>query len=169
MRIFEESQKFDQWWFKAIIYGSILVGIGPILYQWIIRMRPAVRLDTMDDSNKELIITTVLISALLLGLWLFYQAMILKTKIDRTGVYVQFKPFHMREKYFSWDEISTCEVIQYNPLKDYGGWGVRFGRKGGAYNVKGNMGLHLILKNKKKLLIGTQKAEELEMFIDGLN
>jgi len=29
-----------------------------------------------------------------------------------------------------------------------------------AYNVYGNKGVKLILKNKKKILIGTQKPEE---------
>jgi hypothetical protein len=32
----------------------------------------------------------------------------------------------------------------------------------GAYNVKGNIGLQLGLKNGKKLLLGTQKGAEIE-------
>ncbi len=34
-----------------------------------------------------------------------------------------------------------------------------------AYNVKGKMGLQLVLKNGKKNLIGTQKAEELKQIL----
>ena len=34
-----------------------------------------------------------------------------------------------------------------------------------AYNVKGKMGLQLVLKNGKKILIGTQKTEELKQIL----
>jgi len=37
--------------------------------------------------------------------------------------------------------------------------------KGRALNMSGNMGLQLELKDGKKLLIGTQKFEELEQLL----
>ncbi|MBX2959059.1 MAG: hypothetical protein KF732_03800 [Flavobacteriales bacterium] len=54
-------------------------------------------------------------------------------------------------------------VRQYSPLTEYGGWGIRLGLfgKGTAYNVSGNKGLQLEFTNNKKLLIGTNKPNEL--------
>jgi hypothetical protein len=34
-----------------------------------------------------------------------------------------------------------------------------------AYNTSGNMGLQLIMKNGKKILIGTHKPDELDAFL----
>ncbi len=57
--------------------------------------------------------------------------------------------------------IRSCESRKYRPLVEYGGWGVRCGRKGRAYNVKGNLGVQLTLTNGESILIGSQKPDEL--------
>jgi hypothetical protein len=61
-------------------------------------------------------------------------------------------------------------IRKYNPIKDYGGWGIRWGsfRKGNAYNMSGNMGLQLVFKDGKKLLFGTQRSSELDQIIEQL-
>jgi hypothetical protein len=62
--------------------------------------------------------------------------------------------------------VASIEVRKYSPIKEYGGWGFRYGFKNGkAYNISGNMGLQLILKNGDRILIGTQKPEELETYL----
>jgi hypothetical protein len=60
------------------------------------------------------------------------------------------------------------EVVKYNPISDYGGWGVRLSRNGKAFNVKGEFGLKLYFDNRKPLLIGTQKPEELKKILESL-
>nr|MBP6978828.1 hypothetical protein [Lentimicrobiaceae bacterium] len=52
----------------------------------------------------------------------------------------------------------------YSTIGEYGGWGYRMGGKkaGVAYNISGNMGLQLELKNGKKILLGTKKPVEME-------
>lgn len=45
-----------------------------------------------------------------------------------------------------------------NIERDYGGWGIRYGRKGKAFNVFGSRGLQLEFTNGKRLLIGSQKT-----------
>src|SRR5690606_41120216 len=87
----------------------------------------------------------------------------LETKIKNDGIFVRFFPFHISFKYYPWDEISSSFVRKYSPLVEYGGWGWRFSLfgSGTAYNVSGNMGLQLIFTNKKKLLIGTKKPDQL--------
>lgn len=51
----------------------------------------------------------------------------------------------------------------YRPIKEFGGWGMRTafnGKNGKAYNVSGNVGIQLELKNGSKTLLGTQKGKE---------
>jgi hypothetical protein len=52
-------------------------------------------------------------------------------------------------------------VRTYRPIRDYGGWGIRYGRNGKAYNVSGNRGVMLEFSHGQKLLIGSQKPGDL--------
>ena len=92
--------------------------------------------------------------------WLFYKIK-LTTEIRAEGVFVKFSPFQFRFKHFSYPDIRDCQSITYRPIADYGGYGIRYGRKGKAYNISGNRGILLTFRNDKTLMIGSQKAEEL--------
>lgn len=137
--LFTEKQRFTQWWFWLII---LLVVAFAFYY---------------EESTLERVV------ALIIPLFLFILN--LETEISQEGISVRFFPFHLKKKFFAWDEIAKAEVREYSPLLEYGGWGIRRGRSGRAYNVKGKMGLQLVLKNGKKVLIGTQKAEELKQIL----
>lgn len=137
--LFTEKQRFTQWWFWLII---LLVVAFAFYY---------------EESTLERVV------ALIIPLFLFILN--LETEISQEGISVRFFPFHLKKKFFAWDEIAKAEVREYSPLLEYGGWGIRRGKSGVAYNVKGNIGLQLVLKNGKKILIGTQKAEELKQIL----
>lgn len=93
-------------------------------------------------------------------------ALRLNTKINKQGIYFQLFPFQLKQKFISWNEVASIEVRKYSPIMEYGGWGYRYGFKNGkAFNVSGNMGLQLVLKNGDKILIGTQKPDELMEFL----
>lgn len=72
-------------------------------------------------------------------------------------------PF-IKNRQFLWAEIESANVIEYGFV---GGWGIRMGTKyGTVYNVKGKMGIQIILKSGKKFVIGTQKHKELTDVLD---
>jgi len=95
----------------------------------------------------------------------------LETKIDHLGIRVRLFPFHLQFKYFPWKNIDKAFIRQYSPLMDYGGWGLRLGMfgRGKAYTISGDLGLQLVFKDGKKLLIGTQKSVEIKRFLEELN
>lgn len=88
----------------------------------------------------------------------------LRTVITEDGLEVKFWPFGRRRIFKS--EIKSARVRKYSPLREFGGWGVRFGRGGKAFNMQGNMGLQLEMQNGDKLLIGTRKPEELAAWVE---
>ena len=95
----------------------------------------------------------------LLGLFLLMK---LKTSVDEKGICVNFFPFVIKSA--NWDEIETAEVLNYGFV---GGWGIRLWTKyGTVYNMKGDRGLAIELKNGKKFLIGTQREAELKSFME---
>jgi len=114
-------------------------------------------------SDTALIIVGPLMILLGIGLsWLFYK-MKLITEVSAEGVYINFSP--LSHQVILFENIKNCRVRTYRPIREYGGWGIRFGRAGKAYNVSGSRGVQLQLKNGKGLLIGSQRPEELARVI----
>lgn len=159
MRVFNETQRFNQWWLQLIHMASILFLVYAI-YQWYFA-NEAVGNVASEDSVGQLI---VMVSVLPL-IFVFYFLK-LHTEIDESGIKYQFSPFHFSPKKIAWEEMQNCYVRTYNPILEYGGWGYRTSLgKGKAYNVKGNIGVQIELKTGKKLLIGTQKEAEANLII----
>jgi hypothetical protein len=153
--LFTEKQRFKQWWLWIILIGINVLFLFGVFKQVIIGHQ----FGNKPMSNTGLIIVTLL-TMLFTLLFLNFR---LETKIKKDGIYVRFFPFHFKFKHFTWDVLTKIYVRQYAALTEYGGWGLRFGLfgKGTAYNVSGNKGLQLEFNNNKKLLIGTNKPDEL--------
>jgi hypothetical protein len=96
------------------------------------------------------------------GFLLFFGE--LRTEVRDDGLYARFFPL-TRQHRFSWSDIRSCEARTYRPLLEYGGWGVRCGRRGKAYNFRGNRGVQLEFTDGRRLLIGSQRSEELAVAI----
>lgn len=152
--LFSETQRFRQWWLWILLLGSNVFTFYGIYKQVInghvFGEKPA--------SNTELLI----IAFITLLVTILFLAIRLDIQIKRDGVYVKFFPLHLKFRHYSWTQLSKCYVRKYSPMAEYGGWGLRFGFGGKAYNISGNQGLQLEFTNNKKLLIGTQKPQELE-------
>jgi len=97
---------------------------------------------------------------IIISIFLLLYFIRLKTRIDKQGIYIRFIPF-IWNKTIPWDEVEKAYGRTYT-LMDFGGWGYRFSSQGVAYNAKGKHGLQLILKNGKRIMIGTQKPQEIE-------
>jgi hypothetical protein len=67
---------------------------------------------------------------------------------------------------FPLTELSKYEIRTYQPIREYGGWGIRYGSSGKAYNISGNTGMQLELKDGTRILLGTQKPEEFLKAVD---
>lgn len=151
---FKEEQKFTQWWLWLVL---IPIGILPIfgIYKQLILGE---KIGDNPMSDLGLVLFAIFIFALI-GLFLIMK---LKTSIDKNGIQMSFLPF--TQKRVSWNEIKSKEVVNYGFV---GGWGIRLWTKyGTVYNMKGNKGLAIELKNGKKFLIGTQKETELNNLIE---
>jgi len=91
--------------------------------------------------------------------WLLFSLK-LTTSVKSDRVCLRFSPLCNRK--ISLADIKSCTVREYRSFLDYGGWGIRWSpSRGMAYNVSGNRGVQLELHNGKKVLIGSQKTDEL--------
>lgn len=157
--LFKEQQRFRQWWIWLIllgINGLILFGI----WQQVILGKP---FGNNPASNGVMLF----IAVMSLLMTVFFMSVRLETIVDEHGVSIRFFPFHRKLHRFPWQQITKAYVRQYQPIREYGGWGLRTGgsKHGKALNVSGDMGLQLELDNGERLLIGTQKPDELRLLI----
>ncbi len=153
--LFTERQKFNQWWLWLILLGVN----GLFLYGVFKQVIGGQQFGSKPMSDTGLIIAT----GLTILISLMFINFRLDTQIKKDGIYVRFFPFHIKFKHYSWDSLTKSYVRQYSAITEYGGWGLRLGLfgKGTAYNVSGDKGLQLEFKTNKKLLIGTNKADEI--------
>jgi hypothetical protein len=85
----------------------------------------------------------------------------LRIKVSKEGLHYQFFPFHLKAHIVKLEDIEKYKAMEYSPLTEYGGWGIKFGFKGKAYNVSGNKGVKIFLKNGLNIMFGSQKHNEL--------
>jgi hypothetical protein len=98
---------------------------------------------------------------------IFFISISLDTKIFEDGISIRFFPIQLKPIYFNWDDISKVEIVTYNPILEYGGWGYRgfnFSRKR-ALNISGNKGIKITFNDGKSLLIGTQREDEVQKIL----
>ncbi|MFM8950872.1 MAG: hypothetical protein ACKOKB_08855 [Bacteroidota bacterium] len=94
------------------------------------------------------------------GLSVLFICSKLETEIGQDEIQYRLFPFHWSMRKISKDEIAEVFVRKYSPMFEYGGWGLRWGLNGKAINIRGNMGIQLVLKSGSRILIGTSNAEE---------
>ena len=156
--LFAEVQKFHLFWFLLLLFG-LGVAIAVAVYSG----------DLSITTGSSAIAPVAVLVLVIVPLLLLFLNLKLKTRIYADSIELHYSP--VKRKYFLRSEIVRTEVVSYQPIAEYGGWGFRYGRGGKAWNVSGNKGIKLHLKNGKHFLIGTNRPEEaakaIELFMAG--
>ena len=93
------------------------------------------------------------------GFPLFFLYLRLIVTVTNESINIHFRPLIRRV--IPIVEVTHVESRNYAPLLEYGGWGIRGLGGNRAYDVSGNRGVELILKDGRKVMIGSQKADDL--------
>jgi hypothetical protein len=105
------------------------------------------------------------VETLLLGLFgicgplALFLVLRLTTTVTHDTLVLRFPPFVHRRIPLS--DIAIAEATTYRPLLEYGGWGIRLGFGGWCYNVRGNEGVRVTLRDGRRIMIGSGRASEL--------
>jgi len=150
--IYTEKQKFNQKWISILINSTCFISIiiSIIIY-----------------VNAEGALTLIALIPLITGVlpYFLFKKMELILVIDDKKINYRFYPFHNKNKEIRKSDIQEIRVGTYNPIADYGGWGIRFGSKGKAYTVSGSYGIQIKLNNNKNILIGTNNPDEVYNYL----
>jgi len=142
--VFNETQKFGGWviW---LLRGCFALMTLLAIYLYL--------------TDMTLIALIILLSSLP---FLALEFMRLKTEIDSKTIHINFVP--LKKTNIEWSDVQAAELIDYGFV---GGWGIRIGTKyGTVYNTQGSEGLFLTLNDGKKIVIGTQRKDELRNLLN---
>jgi hypothetical protein len=85
----------------------------------------------------------------------------MRTIVTREMVTVRLGLFGIRVLKIKTSEIAASEIMEFSPIKDFGGYGIRFNRKMYAYFLKGNRGIKITLDHGMQYLIGADHPEQM--------
>ncbi len=149
--IFREVQRFSPWCYLLLVFVIVFSAVI-----------------TLIAVPRQEAVTRILSITLPILFSVLFLLLKLETEVRSDGLYVRFFPFHIRYRKFTAEDLSEYYARTYRPILEYGGWGIKWGKRGKAYNASGNRGVQLVLKNNKRLLIGSQRPEELVDAISSL-
>ena len=149
MTYFHEEQRFGPW-----VWAVLAIIAIPVLVA-------AVGLAGRDPAALAAILVGPLVVALITALFAFAK---LVTDVDARGIHVSF---HLLwpPRDIPLDDVQRAHAMEYSPLWEYGGWGVRLSWKGWAFNTGGAEGVLVETRSGKRIMIGSRRAKDLEVAI----
>jgi len=101
-------------------------------------------------------------------LWLVYLRLVtvrLVTELRPDQLAVAMRGL-WRERRIPLGKIKSAQAVTYDPVRDYGGYGIRSTRHGTAYIAGGNRGVRLELAKGGTVLVGSTRPDELASAIN---
>jgi hypothetical protein len=144
--VFSETQRFNQLWIWLV-----LAIVGGVFFYKIVS-------ETMESGEILLFVFATGLVVLVLN------SMRLEIRIDDQALSFTYFPFIPKRSY-PIHQIDNLELIKYNSLFKFGGWGIRYNGIMWAYNVSGKFGV-LVTLNDRKFLLGTQRPKEMKVAIE---
>jgi hypothetical protein len=152
---FSEVQRFHQVW-VIILIGFIAV----LSWAFFIRLL----LIPADESSAAIIVIVFAIFGVVFPVWF----LIMRLEIEVRDHFLSYRmyPLHISWRKVPASEIAGAEAVTYRPILEYGGWGMRIGCRGRAYNVSGNRGVFIRRTSGTCFLLGSQRPDELAAAIE---
>ncbi|HYW41539.1 MAG TPA: hypothetical protein VE959_01700 [Bryobacteraceae bacterium] len=150
--LFHEEQAFRQW-HTALVLAMPPAALLFVTTRQLVWHHPW---GTPPVSNGGLLF----LSVLLVSVYVRLMTVRLVTDLRPTEIAVGLRGL-WRQRRISLDQVRTVKTIEYDPIRDFGGYGIRSGPWGQAYTARGTGGVELELQNGRKVLIGSQDPKRL--------
>ena len=141
MTKFTETQAFAVWGY-AVLGVTIVLSLGSLA------VAPRIPIWLWLSVGTSVVLVTNLLC--------------LRTTVDDREVVVSLGAlFPLYRRRIQLADIAAARADTYAPLAEYGGWGVRGWGRNVALNARGDRGVRLMLMDGRRVLVGSQRAEEL--------
>lgn len=96
-------------------------------------------------------------------IWLFESFLGgLLVELHRDRIHVGLGNGKLFRKTIAYGEIEGLRTVTYRPLREFGGWGVRFSGNKQAWTARGNQAVVLEMAKGKELYLGSDHPRRLE-------
>ena len=82
--------------------------------------------------------------------------------VETAGVRVGLGRMRLLRAYIPFEEVTRIESVTYQPLKEFGGWGLRGGKQKRAWTARGNRAVVLSTHGGRQIYIGSDEPSKLE-------
>jgi Family of unknown function (DUF6141) len=147
MASFHEEQHFAWFWTAMFCVPALIIGYG--LYREVWLKQPLLSNALLWPAFAVTVVVAV---------WFLRCKLV--TEVSNDGLFIYFV-WLWPVRIIPWTEIRSVETRTYRPIRDFGGWGVRWAARGIVYHARGNRGVRLVLASGERVLIGSQRPEEL--------
>jgi hypothetical protein len=100
------------------------------------------------------------------GMFIMYGGF--RTLVNRDTVTVKMGIFGIKLLQLKLPEITEVLVHSFEPMRDFGGYGIRFNQEMQAFYLRGDRGVKITCKNGKKYLLGSDSPEHLATVISAV-
>ena len=152
--LFEETQK------------NILLIIAPIFVAIFFGVMALVQIVSHKPIGNHPVSNTALVIIFIIGVIgaVVLSSQKLRVTITTEEIKYSFGIF-AGEAIIPINNIKTITIRKYDGLKEFWGWGIRFNSKEDCYTVSGDTGMEITSLSGKKILIGTQRKNDLELVL----
>jgi hypothetical protein len=151
--LYHEEQRFRQWWVWILVVAPAALAWWPFIQQ-IVGGEPV----GQNPAPDWLVGLIWLLIGVGLPLLFGITALVLEVTADEVSV--NYRPFKRRT--IALRDIAQVQARTYNAVKEYGGWGIKgWSKDNVAYNVSGDRGVELTLRDGRRVMLGSQRPDEL--------
>ncbi len=151
-RIVKTGQPLVYWEVQNPVYSKVLAVVVPVLMVVV-----------AATAWSEVPWLSVLIALVGIGLTLVYGGF--RAVVTREAIVVKMGILGIRLLRLKTSDITSAELHSFAPLRDFGGYGIRFNKEMKAYFLKGDRGVKITTHAGKKYLIGSDHPERLATVI----
>ncbi len=146
-------------WVWLVIAGACGLGIGATLFGALQQPDPGdiARGDSLTQLGSALVGGGVL---------LFFVAMTslfmcLDVEVRSDHLFISFGPVHLVRRRIRHADIESVRAVTYRPIREFGGWGIRWRGRRTAWTIRGNQAVVVALRSGKEVYVGSRFPQRL--------
>lgn len=164
---YHEIQKLRQKWIVIIAVFPAILAIVVYFYGFYVQLIKGIPFGENSMSDTGLLLTGIFIIIISVLIPVLIFTANLDIRILNDSLYFRYFPFIRKYRKINFLNIASYNAIEYRPIRDFGGWGIRYSMKTKriCYNVSGHHGVEVTLNDGKVIVFGTQQPQQ---FVEAL-
>jgi len=161
-----ECTFYEVQWFRQIWIWMVVIFIAALAWYSFIQQIVFGEAFGNNPAPDWMVYLLLAVFGIIFPAW--FLVMKLQIAVDDRKLSFRMFPLHPRWKVVAGGDLESAMAVVYKPFREFGGWGIRYGKQGIAYTVSGNRGVLVRLASGRTFLLGSERSLELEIALRNL-